>query len=71
MVAHEAARLGDGVQGLEALGDDLAGVELVGLLDLFLGEAPHAGDGAIEVVGLRGAVAGDGTTGLGPGHGAV
>lgn len=37
----------------------IASVELVGLLDLRLGEPPHAGHLAVKIVGLRGPVARD------------
>lgn len=53
---------------LEALLDDLARVELVGVLYLFFRETPRARDGAEEIVGLRGPVAGDVTPRLRPGH---
>ena len=61
MVAHQARRHGDRVDAAlgEALADHLAGVELVGLLDLVLREPPHARDRSVEVVGVGGTVGGD------------
>ena len=49
----------------EGLHDDAAGVGLVVLVDLLLGQVPGAGDGAVEVVGVGGAVGGDVPASLG------
>ena len=43
----------------ERLGDDEAGVALVGFLDLLRRKLPGTGDGAVEVVGVGRAVAGE------------
>ena len=60
-----------GMQRLDAaLGqlfdDDLAGILLVVLVDFLGGEVTGAGHGAIEVIRVGGAVAGDVLTGLSP-----
>jgi hypothetical protein len=62
---------GDGVEALEpeAADDDRAGIALVGLGDLLGGEGFGDGNGAVEVVGVGGAEAGNGAAGLSPGGG--
>ena len=53
---------------LESLDDNYARVFLVILLQLPLGQVAGAGDGAVEVVSVGGAEAGDVLPRLGPGH---
>ena len=53
----------------EGLYDDFAGVLLIVLLQLPLGQVAGAGDGAVEIVGVGGTEAGNVLPGLGPGHG--
>ena len=53
----------------ETADDDCAGVADVGLSDLFGGEGLGDGNGAVEVVGVGCAEAGNGAAGLGPGGG--
>jgi len=66
---YEDAGDGDGVEALfaEEAGDDCAGVVNVGFVDLFGGEGLGDGNGAVEIVGVGGAEAGDGLAGLRPG----
>ena len=61
---------GDGVDPAltEGLDDDPARVELVILVQLRLAQMAGAGDRAVEIVGVRGAVTGDVLPGLGPAH---
>ena len=61
--------MGSRSAGAEAADDDGAGVADVGLGDFFGGERFGDGDGAVEVVGVGGAEAGDGPAGLRPGGG--
>ena len=62
---------GDGVDAafLEGLDDDVAGVELIALVQLLLRQVARAGDRAVKVVGVGGAEAGDVLPGLGPADG--
>ena len=53
---------------LECLNDDFAGVCLVVLLQLGGGEMPGAGNGAVEIVRVGGAVTGNVLSGLCPRH---
>ena len=52
----------------KAFPDNYARVFLVILLQLPLGQVAGAGDGAVKVIGVGGAEAGDVLPGLGPGH---
>ena len=65
---HAGHMHGVDVSGLEGLHDDHAGVVLVARIDLLGGQAARAGHGAVEVIGVRGAVAGDVAPGLRPAH---
>ena len=67
----EAQHRGDslGVQAplFEGFHNGDAGVQLIVLVQLLLGQVAGAGDAAVEIVGMGGAVAGQIFTGLGPG----
>ena len=54
------------VAGADRLDDHLAGVGLVFALDFLAGQRAAAGDGAVEVVGVRRAERGNGATSLCP-----
>ena len=54
---------------LKSVHNDDPGVFLIVLLQLTLGQMAGAGDGAVKVVGVGGAEAGDILPRLGPGHG--
>ena len=71
VAGDEDARDGDGVEVLfpEEAGYDRAGVEYVGFGYFFGGEWLGDRDGAVEVIGVGGAEAGDGLACLGPGGG--
>ena len=65
---HAGHMHGVDIAGFEGLHDDHAGVVLVARVNLLGGQAARAGHGAVEVVGVCGAVAGDVAAGLGPAH---
>ena len=65
VTGHERAGEGLRVEVLEALHDDAAGAALVVASHFVRREEPRAGHVAMEVVGVRRPVAGDGAAGLG------
>lgn len=71
MAGDKDAGDGERIEGafLEEAGDHCTGVEDVGLFDFGGGERCGDGDFAVEVVGVGGSKAGDGSAGLGPGGG--
>ena len=69
VAGDQNSRDGEGVEAFrtEAPDDDSAGVANIGLGDFLGGEGFGERDGAVEVVGVGCAEAGDGTASLGPG----
>ena len=62
-------RLGILAHARKLVDNEFTGVELVSVLDLFLGQAPQAGHFAVIVVRMGRAVAGNAPAGLGPAGG--
>ena len=59
MVAADHARNIDRVPALECFDDDLAGILLIGFLDLFRGQVPGARYGTIEIIRMGGSLQGN------------
>ena len=57
MAGHENAGHGDGVEFAKTFNNHLAGIELIGCLDLFIGELRRNGHFAVEVVSMGGSEA--------------
>ena len=66
LAEHCGNRHGILTHTIKLIHDQMSGVFLVGILDLFLGQTPYAGHLAVDIIRMRRAVAGNASARLGP-----